>query len=178
MQTMWNKIRRLTVWILAVFMLAGAVLTVSGCSAGTPAATQAETTRSITEAPEETQSEAPEEEPGLPEEDGAFTTKEEVAAYLHAYGHLPDNYITKKDAEALGWNSKKGNLWDIAPGMSIGGSRFGNYEKKLPEKDGRKYFECDLNYDGGYRGAERLIYSNDGLIFYTGDHYETFEQLY
>ncbi len=112
------------------------------------------------------------------DEKGVYDTKEDVALYLHIYGHLPDNYITKKEAEKLGWRSKEGNLWDVAPGMSIGGSRFGNYEKQLPEKEGRKYYECDLEYDGGYRGAKRLIYSDDGLIFYTEDHYKTFEQLY
>lgn len=112
------------------------------------------------------------------DEHGSYNTKEEVALYLHTYGRLPDNYITKKEAQELGWDSKKGNLTDVAPGRSIGGSHFGNYEGQLPEKDGRKYYECDLDYDGGYRGAERLIYSNDGLIFYTEDHYKTFEQLY
>lgn len=111
-------------------------------------------------------------------EDGVYDTKEEVALYLHLYGRLPDNYITKKEAENLGWDSKKGNLWEVAPGMSIGGSRFGNYEGQLPEEKGRSYYECDLEYDGGYRGAKRLVYSDDGLIFYTEDHYKTFEQLY
>lgn len=111
-------------------------------------------------------------------EDGSYTSKDEVAEYLHIYGRLPDNYITKKDAEALGWDSKKGNLWDVAPGKSIGGSRFGNYEGLLPDEKGRKYFECDIDYDGSYRGAKRIIYSNDGLIFYTEDHYKSFEQLY
>lgn len=112
------------------------------------------------------------------EESGSYTSRDEVALYLHTYGHLPDNYITKKEAEALGWDSKKGNLWDAAPGMSIGGSRFGNYEGLLPDEKGRMYFECDIDYEGGYRGAKRIIYSNDGLVFYTEDHYKTFEQLY
>ncbi|NBH32135.1 ribonuclease [Clostridiaceae bacterium] len=111
-------------------------------------------------------------------EDGTYITRDEVALYLHLYGRLPDNYITKKEAQNLGWDSKKGNLDQVAPGMSIGGSHFGNYEGLLPEKKGRKYYECDLEYEGGYRGAKRLIYSNDGLIFYTEDHYQTFEQLY
>ncbi len=113
-----------------------------------------------------------------PREDGAYISKDEVASYLHIYGRLPDNYITKKEAQELGWDSKKGNLDEVAPGMSIGGSYFGNYEGLLPKKKGRKYYECDLEYEGGYRGAKRLIYSNDGLIFYTEDHYKTFEQLY
>lgn len=111
-------------------------------------------------------------------EDGEYRLKDEVALYLHEYGHLPGNYITKKEAQELGWDNKKGNLSEVAPGKSIGGSHFGNYEKALPEKKGRKYYECDLEYEGGYRGAKRLIYSNDGLIFYTEDHYQTFEQLY
>lgn len=118
-------------------------------------------------------------EPSLTvEESGTYTSKEEVALYIHLYGHLPDNYITKRQAEKLGWDGKAGNLWEVAPGMSIGGSRFGNYEKALPEKEGRTYYECDIDYDGGYRGAKRIIYSDDGLIFYTEDHYKTFEELY
>ena len=111
-------------------------------------------------------------------EDGAYTGKDQVALYLHTYGRLPGNYITKKEAQDLGWDNKKGNLDAVAPGKSIGGSRFGNYEGLLPEKPGRNYYECDLGYEGGYRGAKRLVYSNDGLIFYTEDHYKTFEQLY
>lgn len=114
----------------------------------------------------------------LIDENGTYTSKEEVALYLHTYGHLPENFLTKKEAQALGWDNKKGNLQDVAPGMSIGGDRFGNYEGLLPEADKRKYFECDIDYEGGYRGSERIIFSNDGLIFYTEDHYKTFEQLY
>lgn len=112
------------------------------------------------------------------EEDGAYSSKDEVALYIHTYGKLPENFITKKQAEKLGWVSKEGNLWDVAPGKSIGGSHFGNYEGQLPDKDGRKWYECDIDFDGSYRGAKRIIYSNDGLIYYTGDHYKTFEQLY
>ena len=111
-------------------------------------------------------------------EDGTYTSKEEVAEYIYLFGHLPDNFITKKEAKALGWESKEGNLSEVAPGMSIGGDYFGNYEGLLPEEDGRDYYECDINSDGGYRGAERIVFSNDGLIYYTEDHYESFEQLY
>ena len=115
------------------------------------------------------------------DEDGHYTSKEEVALYIHTYGKLPSNYISKDEAEDLGWKKKDGEagqLHVVAPGMSIGGSYFGNYEGLLPEKKGRKYYECDINYVKGNRGAERIVYSNDGLIFYTGDHYESFEQLY
>ena len=66
-------------------------------------------------------------------EDGHYTSKEEVALYIHLYGRLPENFITKKEAKALGWESKEGNLWEVAPGMSIGGDYFGNYEELLPE---------------------------------------------
>lgn len=112
------------------------------------------------------------------ERDGIYTSKDEVAAYLHAFGELPSNYITKKEARNLGWDSSEGNLWDVTDQKSIGGDHFGNYDKILPEKKGRKYYECDIDYDGGYRGPCRLVYSNDGLIYYTEDHYNTFEQLY
>ena len=111
-------------------------------------------------------------------EKGSYTTPEDVAEYIHTFGTLPDNFITKNEAEALGWVASEGNLWDVADGMSIGGDRFGNYEKILPDADGRKWTECDVNYTGGFRGGERIVFSNDGLIFYTNDHYETFVQLY
>lgn len=111
-------------------------------------------------------------------EDGWYSDKYRVALYLHQYGRLPDNYISKSKAQELGWNSKEGNLWDVAPGMSIGGGKFGNREGLLPEEEGRIYYECDIDYDGGYRGAKRIVYSNDGLIYYTEDHYENFELLY
>ena len=111
-------------------------------------------------------------------EDGEYTSKDDVAEYLYLYGHLPGNYITKNEAKKLGWESSKGNLWEVAPGKVIGGDKFGNREGLLPEKKNRKYYECDVNYDGGYRGSDRIIYSNDGLIYYTEDHYNSFELLY
>ena len=112
------------------------------------------------------------------EENGNYTSKDDVALYIHTYKKLPVNYITKAQAQEMGWDPEKGNLSDVLPGMSIGGSAFGNYEGNLPRASGRRYFECDIDYDGGYRGPKRLIYSNDGLVFYTEDHYKTFEQLY
>lgn len=111
-------------------------------------------------------------------ENKEYSSKEEVSAYINKYNKLPSNYITKKEAENLGWESSKGNLWDVADGKSIGGDKFGNREGLLPKKSGRQYYECDIDYNGGYRGAKRIIYSNDGLIYYTEDHYKTFEQLY
>ena len=124
---------------------------------------------------QEAENSVPEE---LTSEDGTYTSKEEVARYLFLYGHLPDNFITKKEAKALGWVSSEGNLGEVAPGKSIGGDYFGNFEGNLPEKEGREYHECDIDSDGGYRGAKRIVYSNDGLVYYTEDHYQTFELLY
>ena len=91
--------------------------------------------------------EEPIEEPTL-SEDGTYTSKDEVAEYLYLYGHLPSNFITKKEAKKLGWVSSEGNLDEVAPGMSIGGDYFGNYEGLLPEADGRDYYECDFDFDG------------------------------
>ena len=140
--------------------------------------TSEEETTTITESEEETLQESATEKEVQVEENGNYTSKEEVALYIHTYGRLPVNYITKKEAQDMGWDPSKGNLSDILPGMSIGGSAFGNYEGALPRANGRRYFECDIDYDGGYRGAKRLVYSNDGLVFYTEDHYNTFEQIY
>lgn len=108
----------------------------------------------------------------------AYSSKEELALYIHTFEKLPKNFLTKNQARELGWDASKGNLWDVSDKMSIGGDFFGNREKLLPEAPKRQYFEADVNYQGGYRGPERLVYSNDGLIFYTGDHYDSFEQLY
>lgn len=110
-------------------------------------------------------------------QDGWYDTLEEVAIYLTDYGELPGNYLTKQEAQRLGWSAKQGNLWQVAYGCSIGGDRFGNYEGLLPEAKGRKWTECDIDFDGGYRGAKRIIFSNDGLLYYTEDHYESFDEL-
>lgn len=110
-------------------------------------------------------------------ENGSYTAKEDVALYIHIYGCLPDNFITKKEAQDLGWSG--GSLEPWAPGMCIGGNRFGNYEGLLPEAEGRSYTECDIDTLGaGSRGAKRIVFSNDGLIYYTEDHYASFELLY
>lgn len=139
-------------------------------------------TEQMTEADGESQVVSEESEPQEIEvfvvEDGTYTSKEEVAVYLYLYGELPDNFITKKEAKALGWVSTEQNLAEVAPGMSIGGDYFGNYEGLLPEDEDRDYYECDINSVDGRRGAERIVYSNDGLIYYTPDHYDSFELLY
>lgn len=109
--------------------------------------------------------------------DGSYTTKEDVALYIHTYGCLPPNFMTKDEVRELGWEG--GGLERYAEGMCIGGDRFGNYEGLLPEAEGRSYTECDIDTLGtDSRGAKRIVFSNDGLIYYTDDHYESFELLY
>ena len=107
----------------------------------------------------------------------AYTDPDEVALYLHSFEELPPNFVTKKEAGQQGWDAGE-DLSKILPGCSIGGDRFGNFEGLLPEASGRQYYECDVNYTGGHRGAERLVFSSDGLIYYTEDHYESYTQLY
>lgn len=109
--------------------------------------------------------------------DGIYTSKDKVALYIHTYGKLPDNFITKEQARLLGWQG--GSLDMYEPGKCIGGDIYSNYERTLPTKKDRVYYECDINTLGAIkRGSERIVYSNDGLIFYTSDHYATFQQLY
>ena len=116
-----------------------------------------------------------EDDPSGLNEDGSYTSKDDVALYLWVYGRLPDNFITKKEAEKLGWPG--GSLEPYAPGCCIGGDRFGNYEGILPE--GVTYTECDIDTMGAKsRGAKRIVFSSDGYIYYTDDHYESFTVLW
>ena len=117
------------------------------------------------------------------DENGTYTSKDEVALYIYTYHKLPQNYITKNEAKKLGWNSSKNYVGDVAKGKSIGGDRYGNREKRLPVVKDRKYIECDIDYKGKKRNAKRIIYADDfdesiGFIYYTDDHYNTFEKLY
>ena len=117
----------------------------------------------------------PEDPEDILDEDGYYYSKDEVALYIHLYGHLPDNYMTKKEAKKLGWSG--GSLEKFAPDKVIGGDRFGNYEGNLP--DDKDYTECDIDtHRKKSRGAKRIVFSDDGYIYYTDDHYETFELLY
>lgn len=150
------------------------------CTAFVPAQSPAQSaSRSPVQSAEREQSPAqsPAQTPAAPavQRDGQYTSPEEVAAYLHQFGCLPDNYISKTKARKLGWDSGF-DLWDYAPGKSIGGGPYGNYEGTLP--GGTEYRECDVNYSGGHRGAERVVYGADGSIWYTADHYKTFTRLY
>ena len=150
-------LKRLFRALLPLLMVA---LLITGCSSTSPTGTDTDSGS----APQIT-------------ENGTYTSKEDVALYIHTYQKLPTNFITKKEAQKLGWDSQKGNLDKVAKGKSIGGDRFRNYDKKLPEAKGRTWKECDINYEGGYRGSERIIYSSDGMIYYTNDHYNSFKEI-
>lgn len=176
--------KRLSALLLALLLAFGLI----GCQPAAPAASSPPPelvllteTPAPTATPEPTPAPTPEPtptptpEPRLPEQGGYYYDLENVVLYLAYYGELPDNYITKSEARSLGWNG--GSVERYLKGAAIGGDRFGNREGQLPTAKGRSYTECDLNTHGkNGRGAERLIFSNDGLYFYTGDHYENFTQ--
>lgn len=133
-----------------------------------------------TPAPKATDEPKPEGPTATPVPQGPITDVQSIADYLFANGCLPDNFMTKKEAQALGWPG--GDLSRYAPGMSIGGDHFGNYEGILPKYDekGKKitYHECDVNYTRGSRGADRVVFSSNGHVYYTADHYNTFTEIF
>lgn len=153
---MFKKCKKISI-ILSLFII---LVTISGC-----------TIRPTSIIEEKFDSET------MIEENGEYQSKEEVAKYIHIYKKLPSNYVTKSEAKKMGWPDE-GTLDEILPGKSIGGDKFGNYENKLPSFSGRTYKECDIDYSGGKRNAKRIVYSNDGNIYYTEDHYNSFEHLY
>ena len=121
------------------------------------------------------------------EESGLYTTKDSVAAYLCKFYKLPSNYVGKNEGKSL-YESKTGNTfekWNFNPwitlGVMIGGDVFynyannpDNYHSTLPEGD---YREADVDYSAKNRGTKRLVYQSDCIIYYTADHYETFNKL-
>lgn len=111
-------------------------------------------------------------------EDKVYTDSDSVAEYIYEYGELPKNYLTKEEAKCIGWKPNKANLWDLTDRGCIGGDVFDDKQSLLPWRMGRVWYECDVNYDGGKRGKDRLIYSNDGLIFFTNNYCRTVIQLY
>ena len=170
-----KKFTKFSALLLALLML---VLPLCGCLADPAEPAPAESAQvesaPADTAPAEAETDSPED---VIDEYGSYTTKEDVALYIFTYGCLPQNFITKDQARQAGWSG--GSLEPYCPGMCIGGDRFGNREGLLPKAEGRTWTECDINTLGaGSRGAERIVFSNDGLIYYTGDHYESFTLLY
>jgi len=109
---------------------------------------------------------------------GILVKAEDIAQYTLAHGKLPDNFITKEEAIKLGWEPRKGNLHEVAPGKSIGGDIFQDTKKQLPDAPGRTWVEADLDYTSGYRGTDRLLISSDELVYKTTDHYKTFTKVF
>ena len=144
---------------------------------GPPTATIA---AALTDSPTSTPTATPvrTEKPTAAPKQTAITAPQDIADYIFAHGTLPDNFLTKNEARQLGWDSSQNYVSDVAPGYSIGGDRFGNYEGLLPDASGRKWYEADANYTAGPRGAERILYSSDGLVYYTNDHYQTFTEMH
>lgn len=166
--------------LLSILLLLGVLF--SGCfDTPVPEATAPDfggTAESIAQLPEIAASDTSDADdgPGI-DKDGWYYSAEDVSLYLYTYGRLPDNFITKSQARELGWES--GSVERFAPGFAIGGDKFGNREGLLPKAQGRQYYECDIDTDGGKsRGAKRIVFSNDGLIYYTEDHYRSFQLLY
>ena len=176
-----KKFTKFSAYLLALMMLAALF---TGClsapaeqvggdvPAVSPVESSADPAAESSAAPAEEDSDAP-----VIDQYGSYTTKEDVTLYIYTYGCLPQNFITKDQARQAGWNG--GSLEPYCPGMCIGGDSFGNREGLLPKAQGRSWTECDINTLGAdSRGAERIVFSNDGLIYYTGDHYKSFTLLY
>ena len=176
-----KKFTKFSAYLLALLMLAALF---TGClsapaeqvggdvPAVSPVESSADPAAESSAAPAEEDSDAP-----VIDQYGSYTTKEDVTLYIYTYGCLPQNFITKDQARQAGWNG--GSLEPYCPGMCIGGDSFGNREGLLPKAQGRSWTECDINTLGAdSRGAERIVFSNDGLIYYTGDHYKSFTLLY
>ncbi|WP_294216626.1 ribonuclease domain-containing protein [uncultured Chryseobacterium sp.] len=103
-----------------------------------------------------------------------LTRDQTVTQYIQQNHRLPDYYITKKEARAKGWNPSQGNLCEVLPGRAIGGDRFGNREGSLPQ--GPDYYEADVNYRCGGRNADRIVFTRDGDVYLTKDHYKSFKK--
>ncbi len=175
---MKRKSGRIIAVITVLVLLAGLLFSLTSMGEGSDlSARRRRSTPTPTAAPvSPEEQEAPTPSP-VPE--GPIIEPQAIADWLFAHDMtLPDNFITKREAQALGWDSSRTYVSDVAPGKSIGGDRFGNYEGLLPSERGRQYYECDCYYTGGRRNAYRVIFSNDGLVFYTEDHYQSFTQLF
>ena len=165
-------LKRTAALIVLMLMMLTAVLILASCDMEQGGSEES----GKTEQEEEQSGSGGGEKTGGIKKNGTYDQKDDVAEYLSIYKKLPKNYIKKEEAKRLGWSG--GSVERVAPGKAIGGDHFGNYEKKLPNKKGRSYYECDIDTLGKKnRGPKRIIYSDDGLIYYTGDHYDTFQKM-
>ncbi len=103
-----------------------------------------------------------------------LTNEKTVIDYVKKNHQLPSYYITKNEAKKLGWDPSKGNLCEVLPGKAIGGDRFGNREGQLPKN--KKYYEADVNYHCGNRNADRIIFTQNGEVYLTKNHYKSFSK--
>ena len=166
-----NKIIRLFVILLA------AILLLSSCTASALETAKKNRNKNKTTATPVV-TETPTAVPEVTATPGPMDEAQKLADFIFEHGELPENFITKKEAQARGWQDQYRYVGDIEPGLCIGGDYFGNYERKLPVVKGRKYYEADCFYQGGPRNEYRIIYSTDGHVWFTGDHYETFIELF
>ncbi len=164
--------------ILSALLILAVLATLSyfGVDLASPSLEESSGTTLSTTLPQESQTTAPTQEAdGQLDPEGFYYSKEDVALFIHSYGRLPDNFVTKSEATEQFGGSKTA----MKECYRIGGDRFGNREGRLPKKDGRTWTECDIVAQGvTNRGAKRIVFSNDGLVYYTDDHYESFTLLY
>ncbi len=97
--------------------------------------------------------------------------------WLKTYGKLPSYYVSAEQARSKGWSPKKGNFDKLFPNKMMKRGEYDNKDGHLPSAPGRIWYEADINYRHGFRGLPRIVYSNDGLIFVTYDHYATFIEI-
>ena len=167
-----KKKPRMKLWIVTLAVIMAFSSLCAGCGGSGQSGQDQTTAKTQTEEQAETGQKSGTEAQKL-DRDGTYDSKDEVAEYLYEYGELPGNYMTKDQARQMGWEG--GSLERYAPGKCIGGDHYGNYERNLPDGD---YHECDIDTLGKKsRGPKRLVYS-DEEIYYTGDHYSTFELMY
>lgn len=171
------KQKKLISYLLALVFVLGLFLVSMVLDALPPALEEVVPTHAPTIQTDPTDLEPSPTEHGALDENGHYNSKEEVALYIHLYGKLPENYITKSECQKLGYDHSRAQY--AVPDGAIGGDRFGNREGLLPKAPGRTWTECDIDtWDKNARGKKRIVFSNDGLVYYTDDHYESFELLY
>jgi ribonuclease len=107
---------------------------------------------------------------------GVAQAAEPLIESLRATGRLPANYVTKSAAVAAGWTPGK-PVGSAIPGAQIGGDVFQNTSSILPSTPGRVWYETDVGLSSTVSRSKqpgtRLLYSNDGLLYVTSDHYNS-----